>query len=104
MFISFDPFLGLILAVDFDIVMPAIKVGERLFRVRLLRVEPPDLSIKFTHASQYALSIQRRKPHSGLLYSNRSTARKFLADRRTHIGKCGMLGIEGFQGNWRSLV
>ena len=24
-------------------------------------------------------------------------AQEFLADRRTHIGKCGMPGIEGFQ-------
>ena len=59
--------------------------------MRLLRIEPPDLSIKFTHASQYALSDQRRKPESGLPYP--PTVQEFC----THIDKCGIPWIEGFQ-------
>lgn len=62
MFVGFDPFLGLILSIDFDVVMATFKISKSLFRICLLRVEPPYLSIEFTHVSQYAPSDQYRKP------------------------------------------
>ena len=62
MFVGFDPFLGLILSIDFDVVMATFKISKSLFRMCLLRVEPPYLSIEFTYVSQYAPSDQYRKP------------------------------------------
>ncbi len=54
--VGLEPLLSLVLPVDFDAVTAAIKVSKRLFRMRLLRVEPSNLCIEFTHRIKYAPS------------------------------------------------